>query len=234
MLLGKRTNVLIVKDDVGVSKPTTRKLPGDGFVFGKSNVHNTESAGEVTMDWKIHDPSQGKIAKAGPTKDFAKLNKLVIRDGATEAKANRAFRANHNASIKMGHGRDKSMKVPNVETATFGRPNRPQTPVGGIIHHGFQNAAEQDLQQKYVIWQEVKKNFKPSQIGVRMTNAQMHADAAVKTKNAPVEAKAEFKLKRFQNVDPRTSTKRGDQAYMVHKRAGKAASSLDAAAAPLE
>ena len=47
------------------------------------------------------------------------------------------------------------MKVPNVETATFGRPNRPQTPVGGIIHHGFQNAAEQDLQQKYVIWQEV-------------------------------------------------------------------------------
>ena len=67
-----------------------------------------------------------------------------------------------------------------------------------------------------------------------MTNSQMHADAAVKAKNEPVEAKAEFKLKRFQNVDPRTSTKRGDQAFMVHKRAAKAASSLDAAAAPLE
>ena len=46
MLLGKRTNVLIVKDDVGMAKPSTRKLPKDGFVFGKSNVHNTESAGE--------------------------------------------------------------------------------------------------------------------------------------------------------------------------------------------
>ena len=38
VLLGKRTNCLLVKDDVGKSKPTTRKLPGDGFAFGKGNV----------------------------------------------------------------------------------------------------------------------------------------------------------------------------------------------------
>jgi len=37
----------------------------------------------------------------------------------------------------------------------------------------------------------------------------------VATKIAPVEKRQEFKLKRFQNVDPRTSTKRGDKAYMV-------------------
>jgi len=92
VLLGKRTNVLIVKDDVGLAKPSTRTLPKDGFVFGKSNVHNTESAGEVTTSWKAHDPSMTKTAKAGPVRDFAKLNKLVIKDGATEAKANRAFR----------------------------------------------------------------------------------------------------------------------------------------------
>jgi len=28
MLLGKRTNVLLVKDDVGKAKPSTRNLPG--------------------------------------------------------------------------------------------------------------------------------------------------------------------------------------------------------------
>ena len=44
-----------------------------------------------------------------------------------------------------------------------------------------------------------------------MTNAQLHADEHVRQKIAPVEIKQEFKLKRFQNVDPRTSTKRGDQ-----------------------
>lgn len=52
-----------------------------------------------------------------------------------------------------------------------------------------------------------------------MTNAQMHADAAVRQKNVVMqETKAEFKLKRFQNVHPRTSTKRGDEGYMVNAR----------------
>ena len=34
MLLGKRSNMLLVRDDVGKSKPTTRKLPGDSYAFG--------------------------------------------------------------------------------------------------------------------------------------------------------------------------------------------------------
>ena len=38
------------------------------------------------MNWKPHDPSLGKTAKSGPVNDFKKLNKLVIKDGATEAK----------------------------------------------------------------------------------------------------------------------------------------------------
>ena len=50
-----------------------------------------------------------------------------------------------------------------------------------------------------------------------MTNAQLHADNAVrmKTQAQASEPKSEFKLKRFQNINPRTSTKRGDIAYMV-------------------
>jgi hypothetical protein len=30
-----RKNVLLVKDDVGKSKPATRDLPAEGFAFGK-------------------------------------------------------------------------------------------------------------------------------------------------------------------------------------------------------
>ena len=51
-----------------------------------------------------------------------------------------------------------------------------------------------------------------------MTNAQMHADAAVRAKNVTIERQPDFKLKRFQNVEPRTSTKRGDQAFMMNSR----------------
>lgn len=61
-------------------------------------------------------------------------------------------------------------------------------------------------------------------VAIRMTNAQLHADRAVKEKNQAAEPKAEFKLKRFQNVNPRTSTKRGEVGYMVQvKQAGTSA-----------
>ena len=43
--LGKRTNCLLVKDDVGRAKPATRNLPGNHFAFGKQTQFN-ESAGE--------------------------------------------------------------------------------------------------------------------------------------------------------------------------------------------
>ena len=49
-----------------------------------------------------------------------------------------------------------------------------------------------------------------------MTNAQMIADSHVrsKTQNMDDAPRKEFKLKRFQDVEPRTSTKRGENAYM--------------------
>ena len=55
---------------------------------------------------------------------------------------------------------------------------------------------------------------------IRKTNAQIHADNAVSMKITPVEPRAQFKLKRFQDVNPRTSTKRGDgdNAYMAKGR----------------
>lgn len=44
MLLGKRTNVLLVKDDVGKAKPCTKNLPASDFAFGKMNKFD-EGAG---------------------------------------------------------------------------------------------------------------------------------------------------------------------------------------------
>ena len=44
MLLGKKTNVLLVRDEVGKAKPATRTIPKGDFSFGKANVAG-ESAG---------------------------------------------------------------------------------------------------------------------------------------------------------------------------------------------
>ena len=39
-------NVLLVKDDVGRPKPTTRKLPNTEFIFGKAERRDPENAGQ--------------------------------------------------------------------------------------------------------------------------------------------------------------------------------------------
>jgi len=44
MILGKRTNILLVKDDVGLAKPSTRNLPGNEFSFGKGNRFDESAA----------------------------------------------------------------------------------------------------------------------------------------------------------------------------------------------
>ena len=51
ILLGKRTNVLLVKDDVGKAKPTTRDVPPNDFAFGKPAGGNMvlESVQEGTL-----------------------------------------------------------------------------------------------------------------------------------------------------------------------------------------
>jgi len=51
-----------------------------------------------------------------------------------------------------------------------------------------------------------------------MTNAQIHADNAVRGKIAQPEQREQFKLKRFKEVEPRTSTKRGDLAFMTQAK----------------
>lgn len=45
-------NVLLVKDDVGVAKPTTRRLPNKQFFYGRPEVRDAEDAHKVTMAWE--------------------------------------------------------------------------------------------------------------------------------------------------------------------------------------
>ena len=40
-------NYLLVKDDIGKSKPSTRDLPHNNFVFGKKTFKDQESAGKL-------------------------------------------------------------------------------------------------------------------------------------------------------------------------------------------
>ena len=47
-----RYNVLLVKDDVGKPKPNTRKLPRQGFTYGKAEIRDIEDA--TAGEYSIH------------------------------------------------------------------------------------------------------------------------------------------------------------------------------------
>jgi hypothetical protein len=81
-ILKNTKNYLLVKDDVGKSKPATRDLPPQGFCYGRPDKKDQEGAGLVTSSWKAHEQSKSKDAE----RDFKKLNKLGVKNGAVDAK----------------------------------------------------------------------------------------------------------------------------------------------------
>ena len=73
---------MIVKDDVGMSKPTTRRLPSQDFAYGKPDQQTQEGAAQVCTSWKVHKP---KYDKDGDNpRNFKLLNyKSVIAGNVT-------------------------------------------------------------------------------------------------------------------------------------------------------
>jgi hypothetical protein len=100
-----RKNLLLVKDDVGKSKPATRDLPPEGFTFGKADRRDHESAGIVTSSWKMHEQSKPGVAE----RDFMKLNKMGIKNGIIDAKEQKDFRDKNDARIEQTIG-DRSRR----------------------------------------------------------------------------------------------------------------------------
>ena len=57
VLLGKRTNCLLVKDSVGKAKPTTRNLPDTHFAFGRPDLladRETANDGECFLSAGVY------------------------------------------------------------------------------------------------------------------------------------------------------------------------------------
>ena len=70
-MLKATSNYMLVKDDVGKSKPSVRDLPEFGYTYGKPPPENEEGVGALTSHWQFHKFSQ----KGKADKDFKKLNK---------------------------------------------------------------------------------------------------------------------------------------------------------------
>jgi len=96
-------------------------------------------------------------------------------DGMVTAPQFKQFRQNHDVRIPFGVSALKShhrgISLPN-EWFTYGRANRPQTPIMGIIGNNFGEAAGENLQNRYKQMRLFKKQTSPkANPEVRYTNA---------------------------------------------------------------
>ena len=185
VLLGRTTNYLIVKDDVGKAKPTTRDLPPSDFAFGKTDKNKQEGASVITTSW-LTNHSRISSDKHNP-RDFKKLNKFAVVGGMVTSKDNYRFRKTHDVRIPFGLNalKAKENKIPEAEFS-YGKANRPQTPVKGIILNQYGETARNDLQLRYKGIQEYKRVHSPinNKFEIRYTNAQLKHDEFVKTQSA--------------------------------------------------
>jgi len=77
----------------------------------------------------MHEQSKPKE----PERDFKKLNKMGLKSGVVDAKTLKQFRQGHDARIEPTIG-DRSRRQQSVpDHLAFGKPNRPSTPINGII-----------------------------------------------------------------------------------------------------
>ena len=117
---------------------------------------------------------------------------------------------NHATNVWKRVGRGVSLPADNF---TYGKANRPQTPIDGIISNDFGENASYALQTRYGYLKDTKIMKSPRQElrRIRYTNAQLKADEFTRTKQGCMgmaNTSGEFKLKRFMNVESKIDNKR--------------------------
>ena len=95
------------------------------------------------------------------------------------------------------------------QVATFGKANRPSTPIQGIISFTYANMAEQEIHDKYEHVSKMAKDSRHSKPVPGNTRARELAAQHVQTEQERrLVSQERFKLKRFTKVEAKTLTHR--------------------------
>lgn len=138
----------------------------------------------MCTSWKVHRPKFDK--ETDNPRNFKLLNYKAVIGGNVTAPQNYMFRKSHDYRIPFGMSALKSsgaqISLPE-EQFTYGRPNRPQTPIDGIIRNNFGESAGHNLQDRYKSLKQYKNVNKPrcNNIEIRYTKAKMKAEEFIKT-----------------------------------------------------
>ena len=108
----------------------------------------------MTTSWAVSSKSNNAIAEL---RDFRKLNKLATGHGNHTAQQYSNFRKTNDVRVKLASHYIKPIVLPPQEFR-YGKRNRPQTPVGGIVSNVYGSTAAEAQQIKYARWREYVSN----------------------------------------------------------------------------
>lgn len=209
---GRPRNPLLMRDDVGLAKPSCYDLPSNQFAFGKPGNMDPEGAREVTSQWNEHKATE----KRQDGVSFLWLNKKVATAKVTTARDLAKYRRELEEFPKSARAKSSTPRIGDrskearaamlprdmPQDFVFGRKIRPSTPVQEVVSYQFARDAERELLTFY------NEGFRSDK------------DAAVKGRKLPLtmqsrprmeEEKNEkkmFKMGKFQRVGHKVDTRR--------------------------
>lgn len=227
--MGRPTNPLLVRDDVGKAKPSCYDLPGSHFPYGRPGNQDVEGAREVSMRWASHIPS---IAPEAAAPDFVGFNKKAACNRITTAKDLKYFRREHDAvgvtapkdgflSARGRPGGGTFSPTGPSPSFAYGRKVRPSTPIHEVLSNRFGDRSERELDGFYTSFREAKIEATTMVRRIPLTTASRgHASTA---KKAQLEKECDhrdlFKLSRFTKrampkvVNGRRRLKEGSRSF---------------------
>ena len=202
ILKPKGNNPLLVKDDVGRAKPSTFTLPSNEFIYGRPDKKDPEDAKALTTSWQHHSKSNPKEAN----KDYLRMNKKSISNGISSVKALNDYQKQNEirkeAKSSIKHSSVAREGRHSIEVV-HGKINRPSTPIGGVLTNAYGSIAEEETKHLYEI-EGMKRAEQGKRKAVKLTRSSVKQAEFIKQKAAKeVDQSAQFKLKRFKNVEAR-------------------------------
>jgi len=150
-------NTLLLRGDIGRSKPSYFKLPTNGFTYGKKLPRDAEGAKETVNDWKFHTRSMEPTRE----RNFKSLNKLSVREGLSTSKAFRSYRKSKDAYLPQ-HNPSFSLKlILPEESYSYGVPNKPSTPMDSIMGNEYGHLS---VMQNLELYKSRKEEYIPKPV----------------------------------------------------------------------
>ncbi|KAI9104738.1 hypothetical protein DFS34DRAFT_690984 [Phlyctochytrium arcticum] len=146
------TNVLLVKDHVGKTRPSVYSLPGLNHVYGKKVPRDpNECAATVLQHWHVRALSKDST----PALDYVAMNLNSAKHGLIDPKDIREYRKRHPVRIHVAHDdqnaqgtrssdggsvlyRKSALPSDRDNWFTYGKPTRPSTPVASLMTDKYQ------------------------------------------------------------------------------------------------